>query len=513
MLQLKWHGRVPRGRLCLAQAGLVALFASASCESDDDGTGGGGGTGAGGGGAPPAWQGEVKFEPCPDDDPAPGAECASIQVPANWDDPEGESITFVVRRIVRAESRGQLWLLSGGPGQPGYSFLGSEDLFAQLAPGFDLYMPDHRGTGDSTYLYCPSVYAPGGVEDCVERIETTWGDAAPYFSITQAARDVGEVIAEVRKPNEPVLVLGISYGTTWGHRYLQVFPDQANGIVLDSPCPPGTCDFSVSLAAAGNDVARSLFEQCADDVVCASKLGSDPWARFSALLDALDAGHCPGSFLNRKALAGQVGSMLKAPWLRGYIPALVYRLERCDPADLVALSHLFTTPYEHQTEFMAMALRFHIVLSELFPEPAPTVAEVRAGLDALLLGTEDPLFFAQARPFWPVYPRDEYVGTYATTDTPLLILSGTLDPVTPPAIAAPFGEHYQGEHQHYVPVERATHNVVGDACGQELIHSFFADPLAPLDTSCAANTPLVDFDGTAEANEHFLGTPDAFENP
>jgi hypothetical protein len=64
-----------------------------------------------------------------------------------------------------------------------------------------------------------------------------------------------------------------------------------------------------------------------------------------------------------------------------------------------------------------------------------------------------------------------------------------------------------------VPVERATHNVVGDACGQELIHSFFADPLAPLDTSCAVNTPPVDFDGTAEGTELFLGTPDAFENP
>jgi pimeloyl-ACP methyl ester carboxylesterase len=490
------------------RAAIVALFACASCESDDDGSGG-----AGGGGAPPAWQGEVKFEPCPDDDPAPGAECASIQVPANWDDPEGESITFVVRRIVRAESRGQLWLLSGGPGQPGYLFAQEERFFGQLAPGFDLYMPDHRGTGDSTYLNCPDVFSPGGVQDCVSRMETTWGDAAPYFNITQAARDVGEVIAKVRKPEEPVLVMGISYGTTWAHRYLQVFPDQASGIVLDSPCPPGTCNLAVSHASAGNDVARSLFELCAADAVCSTKLGENPWARFSALLDALDAGHCPALYLNGQELGHKVFGLMHSPWMLGYVPALVYRLERCEPADLAAISHLFEIPYERQTEPVAMALQFHIFLSEIFPEPAPTVAEVRAGLDALLVASLEPLYLAQARPLWPVYPRDEYVGTYATTDTPLLILTGTLDPVTPPAIAAPFGEHYQGEHQHYVPVERATHNVVGDACGQELIQSFFADPLAPLDTSCAVNTPPVDFDGTAEGNELFLGTPDAFENP
>jgi hypothetical protein len=85
---------------------------------------------------------------------------------------------------------------------------------------------------------------------------------------------------------------------------------------------------------------------------------------------------------------------------------------------------LFEIPYERQTEPVAMALQFHIFLSEIFPEPAPTVAEVRAGLDALLVASLEPLYLAQARPLWPVYPRDEYVGTYATTDTPLLILSG-----------------------------------------------------------------------------------------
>ncbi len=493
----------------LLAGAAVALSSIVGCESGDDGTGGNGG-----GGTPPTWEGQVAFAACPPDDPAgTGVECASIQVPADWNDPAGASITFFVRRIVRAESRGQLWLLSGGPGQPGHVWAGADDFFAELAPGFDLYMPDHRGTGDSTYLYCPDVRAPGGVEDCVERIETTWGDAAPHFSITQAARDIGEVIAKVRKPEEPVLVMGASYGTTWAHRYLQVFPDQANGVVLDSPCPPGTCDFSVSQAAAGNDVARSLFEQCADDATCSTKLGDDPWARFGALLDALDAGHCSGLYLSRKGLAGRVGSMLMAPWVRGYIPALVYRVERCDPADVAAVSHLFTTPYQHQTEDLAMALRFHVVLSELFPEPAPTVAEVRAGLDALLIAPDDALFFAQARPLWPVYPRDAYVGTYATTDTPMLILTGTLDPATPPAIAAPFGEQYQGEHQHYVPVERAAHGVLTDACGQNLLYSFFADPLGPLDTSCAGNTPLVDFVGTAEDNEHFFGTPHAYENP
>lgn len=161
-----------------------------------------------------------------------------------------------------------------------------------------------------------------------------------------------------------------------------------------------------------------------------------------------------------------------------------------------------------------MALRFHVVLSELFPEPAP------AGRRRCKRASTHSSSAATSRSFSPrLAPSGRSIRATRTsaptrqTDTPLLILTGTLDPATPTAIAAPFGEHYQGEHQHYVEVERASHNVLGDACGQNLLYAFFANPLAPLDTSCAANTPLLDFVGTAEDNEHFFGTPDAYENP
>jgi pimeloyl-ACP methyl ester carboxylesterase len=436
-----------------------------------------------------------------------------MQVPANWDDPAGASITFAVRRIVRPGSRGQLWLLAGGPGQAGSGYAGLEPYFDQIAPGFDLYMPDHRGTGDSSYVRCANLTAPSGVTDCVEKMGATWGDASPYFNITQAARDVGEIIARTRLPDDTVFVLGVSYGTTWGHRYLQLFPDQADGIVLDSPCPIGTCITTPFHPQVGESIVRDLFRLCGEDAVCSSKLGPDPWARFAALLDAVDAGHCSTALLSRAVVGGRVLALLGNPLKRGYAPAVVYRLERCEPADLSALARLEATPYERQTEDIAGAVRFHIILSEMFNDPAPTVAEAREQLADLLLPFDEPLYFAQARPLWPVYPRDGYAGAYASTDTPLLILTGTLDPSTPPAIAAPFGAAYQGPQQHYVPVERATHNVLYDACGASLIRAFLAEPTAPLDTSCATTTPPVDFDGTPEDNLHFLGTPDAFENP
>ncbi len=502
-------------RLTPTSLGAIALAVSVGMVGSGAGCGDDGGTG-GAGGTAPSWNGAIEWAPCADDDPAgPGVECASIAVPANWGEPAGSSITFVVRRIRAEESRGQLWLLAGGPGQPGWVWVGvgAKPYFDQIAPGLDLYFPDHRGTGDSDYVRCADTKSPGGVVDCVKRLESAWGDDVPFFNTTQAARDVGEIAARMRDPDDELFVLGSSYGSTWGHRYLQLFPDQPSGVILDSPCPPGTCNFSVSHAQVGEGVGRLLFDLCSEDAVCSTKLGPDPWVRVGALLDALDAGHCPSLVLRRSDASAIFKRLLSEPETRGYLPAVVYRIERCAAADVEVVQHLLSTPFARQAEDTALGLLYHVVLSELFPEPAPTLDEARAELAPLwIVDAASLLYFAQARPLWPVYPRDEYVGTYATTETPILTMTGTLDPATPPAIASPFGEHYQGAHQHYVEVERAGHGVLSEPCGAALIAAFIEAPSAPLDTSCATETPPIDFVGTPEKNEQLLGTPDAYEN-
>ncbi|MCC6623037.1 MAG: hypothetical protein IT385_17390, partial [Deltaproteobacteria bacterium] len=44
-------------------------------------------------------------------------DCGHAEVPLDWDDPEGDKIAMsFLRRLGRQPSRGQLWLLSGGPG-------------------------------------------------------------------------------------------------------------------------------------------------------------------------------------------------------------------------------------------------------------------------------------------------------------------------------------------------------------------------------------------------------------
>ncbi|MCA9624322.1 MAG: alpha/beta fold hydrolase, partial [Myxococcales bacterium] len=475
------------------------------------GAGGGGQAGAGGdggtGGEGGSYEMVVSWMAC---EPS-GAECATIDVPADWEARRGATLPFFVRRVLRPNARGQLWLLQGGPGAAGDGWLGALPYFAQIAPDLDVYMPDHRGTGQSARLTCNL----DDVTTCVADLTRGVGATLPHFTTTAAARDVGEVIAHVREADEAVFVIGASYGTYWAHRYLQVFPSQASGVVLDSPCAPGTCDYSIFQDAAANDVGHDLLDACGADTFCASKLGSDPWTRLSALLDDLDVGHCPEIGATRADLREFLFSLALSTYTRAYVPATIYRLERCDPADVTVITHLAMAVGGGggDDDSWSDALHFHVVLSELLPSPPPTVAEVEANLAPLFIAPNAALDYASSAPIWPVYPRDSHVGAFATTDTPLLILSGTLDPATSPPVAAPLASHFTGAHQHFVSVARAAHGVMfNDACAAGIAAGFFADPTSTPDTSCTTTTSPVDFDGSSQLNQMFLGQSDAYEN-
>src|SRR5689334_21902983 len=86
------------------------------------------------------------------------ADCASVEVPLDWKHPEGRKIPFFVKRLRGNSSAAhrQLWLLEGGPGAAGD---GLDSLAADAVakdPALDVYIPDHRGTGRSARLDCPT---------------------------------------------------------------------------------------------------------------------------------------------------------------------------------------------------------------------------------------------------------------------------------------------------------------------------------------------------------------------
>ena len=86
-------------------------------------------------------------------------ECATLEVPRDYDEPDGETIDIALARVpaTDADERiGSLVFNPGGPGGSGIEFLQSAALVVpeEVAAKFDLVGFDPRGVGASTAVDC-----------------------------------------------------------------------------------------------------------------------------------------------------------------------------------------------------------------------------------------------------------------------------------------------------------------------------------------------------------------------
>lgn len=496
------------------------------------GAGGSGATSSGGaaGGAGGGGTGGLSWGPCPE---GFRDECATIDSPLDPDRPGGETIEiFFSRSLSGNPDAPQLWMLQGGPGGSAEAFAGFFDSIRELDPNIDLYTLEHRGVGDSTRLGCPDAESPGSpggaqileseIDDCIAELDGRWGQGLQHFSTTNAARDLGHVIELTRGPDQRVFVYGVSYGTVWAHRYLQIFPDQADAVVLDSIASPGA-----SLHTFGEQwdpIAKEVMDLCAADPLCSSKLGPDPFGFIAGVFDKIDAGHCPELGADRDVMRQVAGALLASVIGRTYIAPVFYRIDRCDGSDLSALATFFNAYFwsgDMDTGRDSSALLLNIGLSELWADPPPPLEGLQASFEASLFGSSFAAYSGFAQLQWPTYPHDEYVWQFASTTTPVLMMNGTLDPQTPMWMAEPLGQALTGPHQTFVTVPLSPHGVISQslvdpidepACGLTIMMSFLAEPTAPPDTSCIDDIAPIPFGGFPAFADVHWGGQDPYES-
>ncbi|MCC5045051.1 MULTISPECIES: alpha/beta fold hydrolase [Xanthomonas] len=266
--------------------------------------------------------------------PLVGSECLLTHVQLRHEAPDAGTIELFVRRLPTPDQRkrrGEVWLIAGGPGEAGASLYPMISTYRRAFPGYDLIIPDHRGTGRSTRL-CTVQEAPQSA-DGVGLAGAEWGPCigALYadaqrtkaFTITEAAQDLALLIRQQRRKGK-VLLYGVSYGTQLALRTLQVAPVPLDGLVLDGLVPPETAtQWDLSHRTAVVDaVGRALL----DDAHIAS---------YRSVLDRSDSAawrtHIPGKDLKRF-----FGMLLNFPSLRDRIPAIIDGLARDDASLLTA---------------------------------------------------------------------------------------------------------------------------------------------------------------------------------
>ncbi|MEU0835786.1 alpha/beta hydrolase [Streptomyces sp. NPDC005969] len=183
-------------------------------------------------------------------------QCATLKVPLDYSDPGGRTIGLAISRLKAGstkERRGVLLLNPGGPGAPGLN-LPADPLIkfpAEVKRRYDLVGFDLRGAGQSTPVSCgltteeqsDQPYKAETFAKDVDRVHTVAekcranaGGKLPHLTTRNSARDM-DVIRGVLGEKR-ISYLGISYGTYLGAVYMQLFPQRADRIVLDSATDP-----------------------------------------------------------------------------------------------------------------------------------------------------------------------------------------------------------------------------------------------------------------------------------
>lgn len=444
----------------------------------------------------------LDFKPCSDADSQPslhGSLCAKQAVPLAWDDGVPGELTLFVRKFPsQGPGRGSVWLVAGGPGESGASLYPFLDVLRRSFPGFDLLIPDHRGTGFSSRL-CPkeeAVGSPGGAALAGAEWDSCFGllgaqtQRARQFTITNAARDLRQLI-RLAHDGRPAFLYGVSYGTQLVLRTLQLGPLPLAGVVLDSLAPPETdprWDLS-HRSFVVDDIGRKVLAQCDADPRCAAAMKAPAEAVYRRLLAKAKADPDVVSRVPGHDLPRFLGALLDMPALRARIPYLIHDLERGRHQELDAvlaeLPRVQATLGRFPQEPPSIPLVGIISHSENDLRPGLDAAQVKREQAGLMFTSNIPELLATST--LPSYARDHWFGGRPAKLPSTLVLQGTLDPKTP----------YDGAREHVellrksgpvslVPVLGAPHFILWTApgCFERQVAAFVSGRRTP-EAQCA----------------------------
>jgi len=217
-------------------------------------------------------------------------ECAELDVPVDYDQPDGPTLTLSIARApAQGERIGALFVNPGGPGGTATDFVSAMEfsLPSDIVEHFDIVGVDPRGLGSSE-IDCgdnPDPQELYGVDytidspedttalldvsqEYVDACEAAAGDLLPFLGTENVARDIDAVREAMG--DEQLSYLGYSYGTAIGQMLAQLFPDRIRTMVLDGVLELGPTGVELATAqAAGFETAlQSYAEACNADDDC-----------------------------------------------------------------------------------------------------------------------------------------------------------------------------------------------------------------------------------------------------
>lgn len=440
-------------------------------------------------------------------------QCGYVEVPADHADPKSAPYKLHValyKSTLTDKKADPIIVLNGGPGQRTASIAPAASYMVEaLAPERDLVFFDQRGVGASQpSLDCPGFWDKAAelqslsmteqnqqmlnhLQQCFTDLEKA-GVNLGTFNTLQSADDVALLIDALG--TEKANLYGVSYGSRLAQEVMRRHPDKLRSVVLDAVVST-RANYLQNREGTVTQSLRTILQRCEADQACntaypdlsnrleklAERLDQEPLKIKVADLKTGQALEVP---VNAATFGGTLTLMQYTTPLVLNIPAYIHATDKGELDVLTALVQ-YT---QSMMGLSSVGMQFAFGCNEQIPFSKPEDLQVDLPIKAIQASFADvATTYAQACEGhqWNVIPASSLEPVQS--DVPTLVLSGELDPVTPPTYAREVQAALKNSTLVTFPDgAHGTFDPTPGNCAGTLVEAFLNDPLAQVNPECAA---------------------------
>jgi pimeloyl-ACP methyl ester carboxylesterase len=359
----------------------------------------------------------------------------------------------------------------------------------------DVVLVDQRGTGESNPLNCPPAASRDdmrgyfGEPFAIERVRACRAELEKIADLTQYTTSIAmDDLDEVRSAlgYDRINVYGGSYGSTTSLVYLRQHGNHVRSVAIFGVAPPAA-KIPLSFARGVQDSMNRLFADCLADASCKAAY-PDVASEFRKVLVQFDNGPVEVTAVNiytgaqqkvtvvRDAFVDAVRQLLYVPNAAAALPALIHLAANGNPGALVGTAFQVIAQIDSR---IARGMQLSVICSE--DTPFITDEEIKSTSANSFYGD------ARVRPTIKAcseWPKAKVAASFldpVKSEVPVLLVSGALDPVTPPWLAETVAKTLS--RNRLVVIPNATHNSY--ECVENLVAEFIdKGTVEGLDASC-----------------------------
>ena len=430
------------------------------------------------------------------------AKCTELEVAEDPQQKNANKITLkiaLIPALVKNSGTNPLVFISGGPGSSAIeSYVDSMmDGFRYIHEKHDILLIDQRGTGGSSALDCASdenLYFSEAdislekIREYAKQCLDSLNYDPRFFTTSVAVRDIEHIrqAFAYRQLN----IYGSSYGSRVALHYLKRYPQYTRSVILDGVVPPGLA-LGPGIPIDAQNALELMFKRCGDSPQCHMAF-QNLAQHFHDIHQILKKAPIPINMLDPVSaepvktqiteyeFTMTVRLMSYSPRSLSILPVIIERAHKT--ADYSALKALSQTIFREMSNSLSDGMANAVVCTEDVPFFKETQID-RDKIAATYLGNRQLDVLGEVCSVWPTGIIDEDFHLPLQSSVPVLILSGSADPVTPAANGEKVLETLSNAL--HIVGEGMGHGIFAAGCMPKLMSEFVSSAsVADLDSSC-----------------------------